>query len=206
MHLFFRYSLTVDYHDSNPWLILTIALACLCRTGQVAMISLPAPAESLCLVHMAAEQAAGGSNEQLFLYIGLTSGVCQRVTGVPIREATSDGGHIWFSDALGPWCCLQKPVLCSPHVEWNWRGVQVAVDATAGTLSDPRQRFLGSKPVKLFRIKVQDKRGVSSFQWCRHVEYIGFDEACLVGIAEARGGAVTTPHCRPSKSKSEPSC
>lgn len=38
---------------------------------------------------------------------------------------------------------------------------QVAVDATAGTLSDPRQRFLGSKPVKLFRIQVQDKRGVS---------------------------------------------
>lgn len=28
---------------------------------------------------MAAEQAAGGSNEQLFLYIGLTSGVCDRV-------------------------------------------------------------------------------------------------------------------------------
>lgn len=39
---------------------------------------------------------------------------------------------------------------------------QVAVDATAGTLSDPRQRFLGTKPVKLFRIRVQDKRGVSN--------------------------------------------
>ncbi|CAM9692315.1 unnamed protein product [Ectocarpus sp. 13 AM-2016] len=89
---------------------------------QVAMINLPHPAESLCLAHMAAEQAAGGSNEQLFLYIGLASGVCQRV----------------------------------------------AVDATAGTLSDPRQRFLGSKPVKLFRIQVQDKRGVlalSSRSW-----------------------------------------
>lgn len=43
-------------------------------------MNLPHPAESLCLVHMAAEQAAGGSNEQLFLYIGLTSGVCQRVS------------------------------------------------------------------------------------------------------------------------------
>lgn len=42
-------------------------------------MNLPHPAESLCLAHMAAEQAAGGSNEQLFLYIGLTSGVCQRV-------------------------------------------------------------------------------------------------------------------------------
>ncbi|CAM9302661.1 unnamed protein product [Scytosiphon promiscuus] len=89
---------------------------------QVAVMNLPHPAESLCLAHMAAEQAAGGSNEQLFLYIGLTSGVCQRV----------------------------------------------AVDATAGTLSDPRQRFLGTKPVKLFRIRVQDKRGVlalSSRSW-----------------------------------------
>lgn len=44
----------------------------------------------------------------------------------------------------------------------RFRLTQVAVDATAGTLSDPRQRFLGSKPVKLFRIQVQDKRGVSS--------------------------------------------
>lgn len=43
-------------------------------------MNLPAPAESLCLAHMAAEQAAGGSNEQLFLYIGLTNGVCQRVS------------------------------------------------------------------------------------------------------------------------------
>lgn len=43
-------------------------------------MNLPAPAESLCLVYMAAEQAAaGGSNEQLFLYIGLANGVCQRV-------------------------------------------------------------------------------------------------------------------------------
>lgn len=46
---------------------------------QVAVMNLLAPAESLCLVHMAAEQAAGGSNEQLFLYVGLTNGVCQRV-------------------------------------------------------------------------------------------------------------------------------
>lgn len=44
------------------------------------MMNLPHPAESLCLAHMAAEQAAGGSNEQLFLYIGLTSGVCERVS------------------------------------------------------------------------------------------------------------------------------
>ncbi|CAB1113081.1 unnamed protein product [Ectocarpus sp. CCAP 1310/34] len=86
---------------------------------QVAIINLPHPAESLCLAHMAAEQAAGGSNEQLFLYIGLASGVCQRV----------------------------------------------AVDATAGTLSDPRQRFLGSKPVKLFRIQVQDKRGMTPLSY-----------------------------------------
>ncbi|CAM9666346.1 unnamed protein product [Ascophyllum nodosum] len=89
---------------------------------QVALMNLPAPAESLCLAYMATEQAAGGSNEQLFLYVGLTNGVCQRV----------------------------------------------AVDATAGTLSDPRQRFLGSKAVKLFRIQVQDKRGVlalSSRSW-----------------------------------------
>lgn len=43
-------------------------------------MNLTHPAESLCLAHMAAEQAAGGSNEQLFLYIGLTSGVCERVS------------------------------------------------------------------------------------------------------------------------------
>lgn len=47
-------------------------------------MNLPAPAESLCLAHMAAEQAAGGSNEQLFLYIGLTNGVCQRVRGTKV--------------------------------------------------------------------------------------------------------------------------
>lgn len=47
--------------------------------AQLAVMNLPHPAESLCLAHMAAEQAAGGSNEQLFLYIGLTSGVCERV-------------------------------------------------------------------------------------------------------------------------------
>ncbi|CAM9248608.1 unnamed protein product, partial [Choristocarpus tenellus] len=89
---------------------------------QLSTMELPAPADSLCLVEMAAEQAAGGSTQQLFLYIGLSNGVCQRV----------------------------------------------AVDATAGTLSDARSRFLGSKPVKLFRVNVQGKRGVlalSSRSW-----------------------------------------
>lgn len=54
-------------------------------------MNLPAPAESLCLAHMAAEQAAGGSNEQLFLYIGLTNGVCQRVRGTKAISAKSTG-------------------------------------------------------------------------------------------------------------------
>lgn len=60
---------------------------------------------------------------------------------------------------------------------------QVAVDATAGTLSDPRQRFLGSKPVKLFRIQVQDKRGVScsscSFLETLHENSLFFDVSAL---------------------------
>lgn len=59
---------------------------------------------------------------------------------------------------------LQAPV--PSHMSLSL--IQVAVDATAGTLSDPRQRFLGSKPVKLFRIQVQDKRGVS--RTCRNAE------------------------------------
>ena len=49
-------------------------------------MNLPAPAESLCLAYMATEQAAGGSNEQLFLYVGLTNGVCQRVSYVGCLE------------------------------------------------------------------------------------------------------------------------
>lgn len=53
-------------------------------------MNLPHPAESLCLVHMAAEQAAGGSNEQLFLYIGLTSGVCQRVSFSAVHRVPFD--------------------------------------------------------------------------------------------------------------------
>lgn len=60
-------------------------------------MNLPAPAESLCLARMAAEQAAGGSNEQLFLYIGLTNGVCQRVRSHRFNHLcivpTNDDGH-----------------------------------------------------------------------------------------------------------------
>jgi splicing factor 3B subunit 3 len=37
---------------------------------------------------------------------------------------------------------------------------RVAVDTTAGTLSDSRQRFLGIKPVKLFRVLVRGRRGI----------------------------------------------
>lgn len=37
---------------------------------------------------------------------------------------------------------------------------RVAVDSTAGTLSDSRQRFLGVKPVKLFRVMVKGRRGL----------------------------------------------
>lgn len=37
---------------------------------------------------------------------------------------------------------------------------RVAVDPTAGTLSDSRQRFLGIKPVKLFRVMVKGRRGI----------------------------------------------
>jgi splicing factor 3B subunit 3 len=37
---------------------------------------------------------------------------------------------------------------------------RVAVDTTAGTLSDSRQRFLGIKPVKLFRVLVHGRRGL----------------------------------------------
>jgi splicing factor 3B subunit 3 len=37
---------------------------------------------------------------------------------------------------------------------------RVAVDVTAGTLSDSRQRFLGIKPVKLFRVLVHGRRGL----------------------------------------------
>lgn len=37
---------------------------------------------------------------------------------------------------------------------------RVAVDSTAGSLSDDRQRFLGQRPVKLFRVMVQGYKGV----------------------------------------------
>jgi splicing factor 3B subunit 3 len=37
---------------------------------------------------------------------------------------------------------------------------RVAVDSTAGSLSDSRMRFLGPKPVKLFRVMVRGSRGV----------------------------------------------
>lgn len=130
--------------------------------AQVAVMNLPAPAESLCLAYMAAEQAAGGSNEQLFLYIGLTNGVCQRVRE---RRAISARFNGYNSCALSQSrisLCKLNCAHCSDVAVVNRVYLtQVAVDATAGTLSDPRQRFLGSKPVKLFRIQVQDKRGVS---------------------------------------------
>ena len=45
---------------------------------------------------------------------------------------------------------------------------RVAVDKTAGSLSDDRQRFLGQRPVKLFRVMVQGCKGVlalSSRSW-----------------------------------------
>lgn len=130
-------------------------------------MNLQHPAESLCLVHMAAEQAAGGSNEQLFLYIGLTSGVCDRVSWRSVYPALflQVTSRLHFS---GSKLYVRNLSLRQQHSK---RGtiftidltlLQVAVDATAGTLCDPRKRFLGTKPVKLFRIQVQGKRGVSS--------------------------------------------
>lgn len=79
-------------------------------------MKLPARPESVCLVRMDGDAAAGGkeATAMIYLNIGLTTGVLHRV----------------------------------------------AVDMTAGTLSDSRQRFLGPKPVKLFRIMVQGRRGV----------------------------------------------
>lgn len=82
-----------------------LVLDVLVLATQVAVMNLPAPAESLCLVHMAAEQAAGGSNEQLFLYIGLTNGVCQRV-----RESTR---------LLASTVNLSVPRRAAPVQEWT---------------------------------------------------------------------------------------
>lgn len=136
-------------------------------------MNLPAPAESLCLAHMAAEQAAGGSNEQLFLYIGLTNGVCQRVSSHGYGTLESAAGYVRstysvLNRSLSKYCCSHGHNIDMLHAN-RFRLTQVAVDATAGTLADPRQRFLGSKPVKLFRIQVQDKRGVSSTGLtCKH--------------------------------------
>lgn len=125
------------------------------------MISLPAPAESLCFVHMAAEQAAGGSNEQLFLYIGLTNGVCQRVRLSCLEkvERSVDPSRR-PEDVLAIQSFLVHSIN-APCLIGGLVLLQVAVDATAGTLSDARQRFLGSRAVKLFRINVQNIRGVS---------------------------------------------
>lgn len=46
--------------------------------------------------------------------------------------------------------------------------LRTMVDPVSGTLTDTRTRYLGSNPVKLFRVKVQDKDSVlalSSRPW-----------------------------------------
>ena len=68
---------------------------------------------------------------------------------------------------------------------------RLAVDATAGTLSDSRQRFLGNRAVKLFRVVVRGSRGVlalSSRPWLLYnyqgryfqapVSYEALEHAC----------------------------
>jgi len=62
--------------------------------------------------------------------------------------------------------------LLSLHVGLiNGTAQRVSVDMITGTLSDPRTRFLGGKPVRLFRVMVQGHRGVlalSSRPWLSH--------------------------------------
>jgi splicing factor 3B subunit 3 len=56
--------------------------------------------------------------------------------------------------------------------------LRTMVDPISGTLTDTRTRYLGSKPVKLFRIKIQGKDSVlalSSRPWYIHVLLVYLD-------------------------------
>lgn len=72
---------------------------------------------------MAAEQAAGGSNEQLFLYIGLTNGVCQRVrTSINLNLDYIDATNITFrsSRRLPIWRGVLDFRFCFDIAELFW--------------------------------------------------------------------------------------
>jgi len=90
--------------------------------ASLAVLALPAPPESLCILKMRGHSASDPSAATLYLNIGLQNGVLMRTV----------------------------------------------LDRITGELTDTRTRFLGSRPVRLFRTKVQGQPGVlalSSRPW-----------------------------------------
>lgn len=123
----------------------------------LSMQALPAQPESLCIVEMGGvekqdELGEKGSIGFLYLNIGL------QVT--------------WFSFVLLHQCnVLARCWLSGPSfVHQNGVLLRTVLDPVTGDLSDTRTRYLGSRPVKLFRVRMQAQEAVSvalcvSFSW-----------------------------------------
>ena len=122
--------------------------------------ALPAVAESLCIVEMGSADAStsevtsGYTKGGLNLNIGLQNGVLLRtVLGMPFCNFVVMNLATWV-DKLGPRITFLFFLFLS--------------DTVTGDLSDTRTRYLGSKPVKLFRVRMQGNDSVlamSSRTW-----------------------------------------
>ena len=114
--------------------------------SQRALISVSARPEAVCLAMLSRE--SGGS--------GASIGVSQSAKSA-LQQAQAQAATLTTAPMLYLHVGLVTGVL-----------VRVAVDTVSGSLSDSRQRFLGPKPVKLFRVVVQGQPAVialSSRPW-----------------------------------------
>lgn len=57
-----------------------------------------------------------------------------------------------------PSCCFESLCLCLQ----NGVLLRTVLDPVTGDLSDTRTRYLGSRPVKLFRVRMQGQEAVST--------------------------------------------
>ena len=119
------------------------------------MQALPAAAESLCIVEMGAKDANNSeelSPQQSSLYLNIGEQSCNRDLLNIIARSIQVTRHV-FNICTG----LQNGVL-----------LRTVLDPISGDLADTRTRYLGSRPVKLFRIKMQGNQAVlamSSRSW-----------------------------------------
>lgn len=113
------------------------------------MQALPAQPESLCIVEMGGvekqdELGEKGTMGFLYLNIGLQVPACYN-GNTDVVEAPAS--------SLRP--VFQNGVL-----------LRTVLDPVTGDLSDTRTRYLGSRPVKLFRVRMQGQEAVRLPRFC----------------------------------------